>query len=170
MRMDLFRHKIWRQLSAPLLTLLLITTGFARQQQLAAAVSQSSLTAEEQILGASVKRETIKEVVSALSADEMQGRGTMQPGGDKAASYIADRFAKLGLKPLGDKDSYFQTIKFRETQFLPEISLKVGEETLKLGRDYILAPVPSIDKSATGELVFVAYGLISSVPRRDDLA
>jgi len=168
--MDLFRHKIWRQLSAPLLTLLLITTGFARQQQLAAAVSQSSLTAEEQILGASVKRETIKEVVSALSADEMQGRGTMQPGGDKAASYIADRFAKLGLKPLGDKDSYFQTIKFRETQFLPETSLKVGEETLKLGRDYILAPVPSIDKSATGELVFVAYGLISSVPRRDDLA
>jgi Zn-dependent M28 family amino/carboxypeptidase len=168
--MDLFRNKLWRQVSAPLLTLLLLTTGVARQQQLATAVSQSTLTAEEQTLCASVKGETIREVVSALSADEMQGRGTMQPGGDKAASYIADRFARLGLKPLGNKDSYFQTIKFRETQFLPETSLKVGEETLKLGRDYVLSPVPSVDKSASGELVFVAYGLISTMPRRNDLA
>ena len=50
----------------------------------------------------------------------MQGRGTAQPGGDKAAAYLADRFAKLGLKPLGDKNSYLQPIKFRETQFLPK--------------------------------------------------
>jgi hypothetical protein len=162
---------MWRRLSASLLSiLLLISSGVARQQQVATSTVVPALTAEEQAFGASVKGETIREVVATLSADEMQGRGTMQPGGDKAASYIADRFARLGLKPLGNKDSYLQSIKFRETQFLPETSFTVGEENLKLGADYFLSPVPSGDKSASGELVFVAYGLMSSVPKRDDLA
>lgn len=160
---------IWRPLSALLLSLLLLlSTGFA--QQLAAPVVTPTLDPEEQALGAAIKVETIKEVVAALSADELQGRGTMQAGGDKAASYIADRFAKFGLKPLGDNNSYFQAIKFRETQYLPETSFKIGEESLKLGSDYFLSPVPSGDKSASGEMVFVAYGLTSSVPKRSDLA
>ena len=162
---------MWRPLSASLLSLLLLlSTGFAQTQQLATPVSQPVLTAEEQSFGASVKSETIKEVVAALSADEMQGRGTMQAGGDKAATWIADRFAKMGLKPLGNKDSYFQPIKFRETQFLPETSFKVGDDELKLGRDYVLSPLPGGDKSVSGDLVFVAYGLDSTVPKRNDLA
>ena len=160
---------IWRPLSALLLSLLLLlSTGFA--QQLAAPVITPTLSAEEQALGAAIKVETIKEVVADLSADDMQGRGTMQAGGDKAASYIADRFAKFGLKPLGDNKSYLQAIKFRETQYLAETSFQVGEESLKLGSDYFLSPVPSGDKSASGEMIFVAYGLTSSVPKRNDLA
>jgi hypothetical protein len=61
-----------------------------------------------------------------------------------------------------------QPIKFRETQFLPETSFRVGDEELKLGRDYVLSP--SGDKSASGDLIFVAYGLDSTVPKRSDLA
>lgn len=167
MRTRLQRPLAERLLAASLLLLLfLFSTGVA--QQLATSV-QPELSAEEQTLSAGIKAETIMELVTALSADDMQGRGTMQPGGDKAASYLADRFAKLGLKPLGDKDSYLQAIKFRETQYLPETTFKIGEENLKLGRDYFLSPVPSGDKSAGGELIFVAYGLISTVPKRNDL-
>jgi hypothetical protein len=168
MRINVLRQTLWRPLSASVLSLLLLSTGFAQAQQ--TPVAAPTLTAEEQALGASVKGETIKEVVTALSADEMQGRGTMQAGGDKAAGYLADRFAKLGLKPLGNKDSYLQPIRFRETQFLPETSFKVGEEDLKLGRDYVLSPLPNGDKSASGELIFVAYGLTSTVPKRNDLS
>lgn len=168
MRLNLLRPTLWRRLSASLLSLLLLSTGFA--QQPAATVAGPALTAEEQALSAGIKVETIKEVVSTLSAEEMQGRGTMQAGGDKAANYLADRFAKLGLKPLGNKESYLQPIKFRETQLLPETSFKVGEENLTLGRDYVLSPLPSGDKSSSGELIFVAYGLVSTVPKRDDLA
>lgn len=169
--MNLLRDTLWHRFSASLLSLLLLlSTGHAQQQQLAPPVVAPTLTAEEQALSASIKVGTIEEVVGVLSADEMQGRGTMQGGGDKAASYIADRFARLGLKPLGNKDSYLQPIKFRETQFLPETSFKVGEENLKLGPDYFLSPVPSGDKSSSGELIFVAYGLVSRVPNRNDLA
>jgi hypothetical protein len=121
-------------------------------------------------LSESVKVETIKDVTAALSADEMQGRGTMQPGGDRAANFIAERFAKIGLKPLGEKNSYLQPIKFRETVFTPETSLKVGDQTFKFGSDFAVAPPLSGDKSAGGQMVFVAYGLISSAPKRNDFA
>jgi hypothetical protein len=170
MRTSSSQPVLFRRLSASLLSvLLLISSGFAGQQVTSSAVAPT-LSVEEQALGARVKTETIKEVVAALSAADMQGRGTMQPGGDKAANYIADRFAKLGLKPLGNKDSFFQPIKFRETQILPETSFKVGEENLTLGRDYFFAPIPGGDKSVSGELVFIAYGLKATTPRRDDLA
>jgi hypothetical protein len=167
--MNSSRDTNWRSALTALLSLVLVfSIGVAQQPQLAPAIA-APLTAEEQALSAGIKLETIKEVVTALSADEMQGRGTMQAGGDKAANYIADRFAKLGLKPLGSKDSYLQPIKFRETQFLPETTMKVGEESLKLGRDFYVTPPYNGDRSVSGDLIFVAYGLTSSIPRRNDL-
>ena len=39
-----------------------------------------------------VTAEAIMRDTEALAADEMEGRGTGQPGGEKAAQYIADRF------------------------------------------------------------------------------
>jgi Zn-dependent M28 family amino/carboxypeptidase len=137
-------------------------------QTLQSVAQQQSTTASA--IATSIRVETIREVTAALAAPEMQGRGTMQPGGEKAAQYLAERFVKLGLKPLGDKNSYLQSIKFKETQFLPETSLKVGDETFKLGADFAVTPPVSGDESVSGNLIFIAYGLISSVPKRNDLA
>jgi Peptidase family M28 len=116
-----------------------------------------------------VRVETIQETTAALSADDMEGRGTAQAGGDRAAQYIADRFAKIGLKPLGAKDSYLQRIKFRETEVLPESALKIGDETLKLGPDFVVTPPISGERRASGRLVFIAYGIVSSALNRNDL-
>ena len=159
----------YQLLSGALLTILLFSSTVVRAQQPAAAPA-ASLSTVEQKLASTLKVETIREVVTALSADEMEGRGTAQPGGDKAAAYVAERFQKLGLKPLGEKNSYFQQIRFREQQFLPETALKVGDETLKLGSEFYLSPPLSGDKNVSGGLVFVAYGLTLENPKRDDLA
>src|SRR5688500_15578869 len=105
MRMKSIQRQFWVQLCAALYSIVILSTAYA-QQPAVATVGSSTLTAEEVALAARIKVETIKEVTAALSAEEMQGRGTMQPGGDKAASYIASRFAQLQLKPLGNKDSY----------------------------------------------------------------
>jgi Peptidase family M28 len=148
---------------------ILLSTQLALSQQVALAPA-TSLRAAEQQLVSNLKVETIREVVTALSTDDMQGRGTAQPGGDKAATYIADRFQKLGLKPLGEKNSYFQPIRFKENQFLPETSVKVGNETLKLGPDFIVTPPYGGDKNVSGNLVFIAYGLVLTTPKRNDLA
>ena len=132
-------------------------------------VAPARLSAVETRLADQVSVDTIKEITAALSAPEMQGRGTMQPGGDKAAKYIADRFQKLGLKPLGDKGSYLQKIDFKETIFTPETMFKVGDESYKFGTDYGFIPYYNEDQSASGEMVFIAYGIQAKSINRDDL-
>jgi hypothetical protein len=156
---------------AVLLALLLVTaTAFGWTQTAPAPAPARALSATEQQLAESLSVETIKATVNALAADDMQGRGTGQPGGDKAAAYLADRFAKLGLKPLGDKNSYLQPIKFRETQFLPQTSITAGNETLKLGPDFIITPPYSGDENVTAKMVFVGYGVAVPFLKRNDIA
>lgn len=153
-----------------LLTILLVTSTAFGWTQAAAPATTRTLSASEQQLIDSISIASIKETVNALAADEMQGRGTSQPGGDKAATWLADRFAKLGLKPLGDKNTYLQPIKFRETQFLPQTGFTVGNQSLKLGSDFVITPPYSGDENVNGKLVFVAYGVDFPFLKRKDLA
>lgn len=170
MKVGLHPHSFWRALAVALLiAFVLNATSSGWQQAVVDPVSASTLTATEREAAASLKADTIRDVTSALASNEMQGRGTAQPGGEKAARYIAEWFATLGLKPLGDKGTYLQTIKFKETRVLPESSLKVGDEALELGSDFVVSPPYSGEKNVSGYMVFVAYGLISSTPKRDDL-
>ncbi len=155
-----------QMMSALLVSLLIFGQIFAQQ----IAPVKSTLTTEEQEFAARINIQTIKDFTAALAAPEMEGRGTMQPGGDKAANWIADRFKALGLKPLGDKGSYLQKIDFKETVFTPETMFKVGEESLKLGADYGFLPYSTDAKSASGDLVFIGYGLQAKSIGRDDLA
>ena len=159
-----------RKSLALLLVLLVASSVFAWPQQGTAPAPASTLSAAERELADSVKVETIREAVATLSADDMLGRGTAQPGGDKAATYLADRFARLGLKPLGSKSTYLQPIKFRDFEFLPETSLKIGNDSLRLETDFAVMPPYSGHKSASGNMVFIAYGLTAKNPKRDDLA
>ena len=98
----------------------------------------------------------------------MQGRGTAQPGGDKAATYLADRFAKLGLNHSARK-LVSSPIKFRETQFLPQTAFTAGNENLKLGSDYFVSPPYSGDENINAKMVFVAYGVDVPFLKRKDL-
>jgi hypothetical protein len=159
-------------LSVALITAsLLATPALGWQDGAVATKPAATLTASEREAAASVKAETIREVTSALSSEEMQGRGTATPGGAKAAQYIADRFAKLGLKPLGDAGTYLQAIKFRSSQILPESAIKTGDTSLKLGQDFIVAPpYTNASADASGEMVFVGYGVSNLELKRDDLA
>jgi Peptidase family M28 len=162
----------WRKLSALLLAVALFTSpAFGQGSAATAPKPTATLTAAEKEAAARVKVETIKEVTADLSAKEMEGRGTAQPGGDRAAKYIADKFAKLGLKPLGDAGTFLQAIKFNGTQPLPESSFKAGDASLKFGAEFIPAPPYMAESSeASGGVVFVTYGVVSTELKRDDLA
>ena len=163
-----YQTKLFQQCLALLLaTLLLTSTSLGWTQSAAPA---RTLTSVEQQLVDSISVSSIRETVNALAADDMQGRGTAQPGGDKAAAYLADRFAKLGLKPLGNNNSYLQPIKFRETQFLPQTAVTIGSENLKLGSDFFVTPPLSGDKNVNAKLVFAGYGVDFPFLKRKDLA
>jgi hypothetical protein len=55
-------------------------------------------------------------VTGELSNDAMEGRDTGSPGYDRAAAYVADRFAAAGLQPAGDNGTFFQRIAFRDIE------------------------------------------------------
>jgi Zn-dependent M28 family amino/carboxypeptidase len=57
-----------------------------------------------------VEAQRIREYVKKLAGDEFEGRGTGQKGGDAAADWIAKQFESFGLKPAGDKGTYFQEV------------------------------------------------------------
>lgn len=150
-------------LSAMLAGLLIFGQIFAQTTAPVKAV----LGAEEQEFAAKISVQTIKDYTAALSSKEMEGRGTMQPGGDKAANWIADRYKELGLKPLGDKGTFLQKVDFKEIVATPETSLTVGDQKLNFGTDFSLLTMNNGDKNVSGEMVFVGYGI--QVKTRDDL-
>ncbi len=49
-----------------------------------------------------------------LASDYLEGRETGTKGEKRAADYIANRFAVLGIAPMGDDSTYFQDFPFEE--------------------------------------------------------
>lgn len=125
-----------------------------------AATSKAKLPAIETEIVERITIDSIKASAATLAADDMEGRGTGQPGGEKAANWIADKFKEVGLKPAGENGTYFQTVKFNEIT-PTEMSFKAGNVDLAFGSDFALVPMNNGNKSASGGLVWVSYGLQS---------
>ena len=53
--------------------------------------------------------EETRRIEATLSSNEMQGRQTFTPGIEKAGQFIAAEFEKIGLKKLGNSNSYLQS-------------------------------------------------------------
>ena len=53
----------------------------------------------------------MKEWLSYIASDQLQGRQVYTEGLGLAASYIADHLKEWGVKPAGDDGSYFQVVK-----------------------------------------------------------
>jgi Zn-dependent M28 family amino/carboxypeptidase len=66
----------------------------------------------------SIKNSDGKAFLSYLAGPECMGRGTGQPGFQKAADFIAARFKEFGLKPVGDDGTYFQNLTFWRSNFV----------------------------------------------------
>lgn len=62
--------------------------------------------ATAQHLDSVITETAVQEIIGALANDSMMGRGNYQPGLEKAAGYIADHFASLGLQPLDSALDY----------------------------------------------------------------
>jgi hypothetical protein len=65
---------------------------------------------------ASISAATVTRVVNSLASDDMQGRGTGQAGGAKAAQFLAAEFKRIGLKPLPGQTGYEQNFTLYKSQ------------------------------------------------------
>lgn len=122
----------------------------------------------------SVTTEDLMRHLRFLADDALEGRDTGQKGNLAASAYIAQKYGEFGLKPVGDKGSYFQ-------DFQIELNPKPGpgsrlttridgtEAALKLKEDFVL--FDNLDKgSGRGPLVFAGYGITSKDDGYDDYA
>src|SRR5260370_9659175 len=112
-----------------------------------------------------VDKEKIRAHVKDLSRDELEGGGTGQRGGDMAADYIGKQFASYGLKPAGDKGTFFQEVPMVGVKTLPETTFKFVEASGKSFEVKNLAEFVTNNESQTetadidAPIVFVGYGI-----------
>src|SRR6476469_9869166 len=123
----------------------------------------------------SIDAEKIRATVKYLSDDALEGRGTGQKGGDKAADWIAAQFKSYGLLPAGDNGTWFQSVNFygvttdsKQTQFA--FVPKSGNEiALKFADDYVATDQTHSEKSEiNAPIIYVGYGIKAPEYNWDD--
>src|SRR3977135_2551799 len=60
---------------------------------------------------ASIKAQDLKEWLTYIASDELQGRAVFSTGIGLAAAYIEDHLRAWGIKPGGDHGTYLQTVR-----------------------------------------------------------
>ncbi len=89
-----------------------------------------------------------KSIVSRLASPELKGRGYTGNGNQLAADFITSEFKRIGLKPIGK--SYDQKFNISVNTFPGEISVRLNNETLRPGIDYLVeASSPGIKGKLT---------------------
>ena len=107
-----------------------------------------------------------------LASDLLEGRAPATRGGRLAAEYIAAQFQALGLEPAGANGTYFQPVAL--VGMTPQPVLSWGKaasvpDTLVYRDAFVAwAERPEADISATGDVVFVGYGIRAPEWQWDD--
>jgi hypothetical protein len=82
----------------------------------AASTAQApQLPADRSAGAAAIDVARCKQWLHTLAGPEFEGRGTGQPGYQKAADYVAAHFESLGLEPRGEEGSFFQHVPWQQT-------------------------------------------------------
>src|SRR5262245_15315746 len=62
---------------------------------------------------AAIDEAGMREWLTYLASDQLQGRQIFTEGYGLAAAYVADHLRQWGVKPIGDAGTYYQTVKLR---------------------------------------------------------
>ncbi len=113
--------------------------------------------------------------IKVLASPAYEGRLTGSPGYDKAAHYVAAKFKAAGLKPGGDKGTWFQSVNYLEERVdaaKSSVTLVDGAKTtpLAVGPDLTLGARDAQPATISAPLVFIGYGLHLPEANYDDFA
>lgn len=98
----------------------------------------------------------LKDYLSFIASDEMEGRDTPSRGLDITAKFLATNLSRWGFKPAGDAGSFFQKITMRKESIdAGETRVQLNGEILVFGEDYI--PLAT-NADVTAPLVFAGNG------------
>ncbi|MFD1872169.1 M28 family peptidase [Hymenobacter bucti] len=108
---------------------------------------------------ASITPDGLRADLSVLASDEYEGRATGQKGQKMAADYLVKAFASYGLAgPVPGSDSpYLQHFDLNRAD--PAASIKIGEQTFVVNKDYYLLLRDAAALAAPMQPAFVGYGI-----------
>jgi hypothetical protein len=133
------------------------------------AQTAASLSDAERKLVKDISVSAIKKDTTMLASDAMEGRGTMQPGGDKAARWMAEQMKAIGLQPLGDNGTYLQAVPFIEKSLAEDTTLKLDGSALALGKEWAPLAFNLKESQYSGELLFAGHAIVSDAWKRNDI-
>jgi Zn-dependent M28 family amino/carboxypeptidase len=102
-------------------------------------------------------------ITGELSGDDLEGRDTGSVGYDRSAKYVADRFAKAGLKPAGENETWFQTLPLKEVRVEKDgtsFEIVRGDGTkaaLRFLHQVTVRPTASLPAAIDAPLAFRGY-------------
>jgi hypothetical protein len=123
-----------------------------------------------------LKAEMLRQDLTYIASDALEGRMSLAPGDAKAIGWIADEFAKVGLQPAAmgtdGKPSFlqpFKLVEYRADREVFALTLKHGEEsTVFHAPEAMGAYKQAVD--LTAPVVFAGYGITAPELRYDDYA
>lgn len=84
------------------------------------------------------ERLAIKEHINKLSANNMEGRGYVRKGSEKAAIYLQNQFENIGLFPINPDSTFVQFYYFGVNTFPDNMKLVVKNKSLVPGHDFLV--------------------------------
>lgn len=106
-----------------------------------------------------ISAKQLKDYLTFIASDELEGRDTPSKGLDIAAKYIAQHLASWGIKPAGDNGSYFQKVPLGlEKVVARDTRLELGGQSYEYGKDFLT----TITNASFNNIpvVFAGYGWV----------
>ena len=105
----------------------------------------------------------LKEILTVIASDEMQGRETATPGQKKAEEYIVGKIKSFGIPPVereGVTDGYLQMMPFSKESW-GEVTFKVNGKEFQNLRDFYCFRSTNMNLPSlkTDEVMFLGYGI-----------
>ena len=134
-------------------------------------VSASALRADD--APATISAARIQADVATLAGDRFEGRGPGTRGEDLATDFLAGEFKKAGLKPVGERGTYFQPVPLVRVVTSPKSTLKAtkGNDAVEFvcaeefsGTSHLQTDLAQFD----AEAIFVGHGITAAEFEWDD--
>src|SRR5947208_10056226 len=108
----------------------------------------------------------LRDYLTFIASDEMEGRDTPSRGLDTTAKFIAMNLTRWGFKPAGDDGTFFQRIALRRDQIDPaKSSAEINGQKFTVGDDFLPNPIAA---TITRPLVYVGRGWVVQPKNIDD--
>ena len=146
-----------RFLTALVLTSLLVTTfpaTYAQRRPTRRATKAPPVTTQRGV--DTISANQIRDYLTFIASDEMEGRDTPSRGLDLTAKFLAMNLARWGFKHAGDDGSFFQRIDLQRNRAdSGQTKVELNGRALTTGTDFL--PVGGLG-TVSGQMVFAGNG------------